>query len=146
MQSKNLAFLLLGLLIGSSAGAATWERVATDDSKSKLIWDVTFISIDRESVIAIDHQLVKAWFKTENVAAEPLPAGVPKIDESKGLFKSTLALMHFNCYTRSSATVERIYYDEHGRVLGSISIQRQWNDVAPETIGEVMLKAACGAT
>jgi hypothetical protein len=49
----------------------------------------------------------------------------------------------FNCKQRKMKTLKSIIYDSNGESVSNLSKEGEWEDIAPETVGEVMMKVIC---
>lgn len=123
----------------ASASAAEWEHIATIDSGGGTV------SIDVTSIASGDSGYKKAWFKW--IYAKPRPVGIAMDGNKAPMFQESLTLDLFNCRERKYGEMQAIYRDPNGEVVGSFSkqhaYQANWSEVAPETIGEMMLERVC---
>lgn len=113
---------------------------------SELDGDGSTLVLDKESVAAVG-KLRKAWFKWSYSATnqQRIPLGAKNDTATGDLYNDQLSLYYFNCAERTSAMVQSLYRID-GNVVGSFAKPAQaalYSEVAPETVGESMLKAAC---
>ena len=114
-----------------------WVEVAGNDD--------TKVYVDTQSM-GRKGAKARIWLKWQNTKPSET-AGYPKKS-----YLSEKALAIYDCPARSSATIQVIRYsdvDTSGEVVESLSVpveRAQFRDVAPETIGEVILNYVCIAT
>ena len=119
------------------AHASKWVYL-TNSSATAQVW------IDLESVAkANGGKAVKAWFLFSDTEEQTQKAYPYK------KYKATKQLNYFNCAEKSTAVIQNAFYAGEkgaGEMVDSFSVSpiaAQYNDVIPDTIGELMLKAAC---
>jgi hypothetical protein len=137
-----IATIFVALALGGTASAATWMFVAQlDEDGGQLVIDV--------DGIARVNKLRKAWFKFENAKVERIPAAAPRTDPNELFYSVSLELKYFNCTERTMASAQAIYRSGAGEVVAGFTVKvldMSWSEVAPETVGEEMLKLVCGWT
>ena len=134
------ALPLLVVLLSTSVSAAEWLKVAD------LGADGSLIAVDR-SGIARTNKVRKAWFKSTYKKPQRIPDGVPKADPNEFYYSESIALYYFICTERMTGSTQAIYRDAAGKVVATYEDRNpfpHYSDVAPETIGEMMLNVACG--
>ncbi len=121
-------------VVGSSAN---WEHVAISSDK------ITTVEIDSES-LAKKGARTKAWFRLSYSAEQKFVYPHPKATEKYTL---VLSLTYFNCAEKTTSDAQQLYRTDDGTVVYSWTHPNpdtlSLYDVAPETLGEAMLKAAC---
>lgn len=112
----------------AQAPKTRWRGVSIDESRAA--------SIDTESI-------VRSGTKVEVWVSYWYPAGPMRL--SSGKYSSrTLERTRIDCSTRSSALLSSIDYDADGGVIASPSyISPSYAAIAPDTIGEAVLKEVC---
>ena len=129
----KILITLISLLISGLVQASCWEEIYSDQR--------TDIYIDACSITQSGAQK-KAWFRHVYAATEKLDYYPHKeYDEIK-------FLTYFNCASRTSANVQIINYgpEPDNEVVSTWSVNPKlasYNEVVPDTFGEIQLEAAC---
>lgn len=134
----NRGMVLVALLFSLQARGADWQLVAQLDASGSRV------DIDTGSV-AVAGEFKKAWFKWTYATPQKIPPQ-HRTDDNYTHFTSVKELGYFNCPERTSSSVQAIYSNEKGIVVGSFSTNAhfaQYNEVAPDTVGEIMFKTVC---
>jgi hypothetical protein len=98
--------------------------------------------IDKNS-ISTSGKYMKAWFSHTNASPEDMPIAPFK------KYLSSKMLRFFNCEERTSSGTQMLYYsaaNASGEYLGAWRInasQMQFDEVAPDTLGERDLEYVC---
>lgn len=138
-RHTTLAFALT-LLLAGPASASDWQIAALLDK------DSGHVEIDVSS-ISTKGKLRKAWFKWTHSTPQKIPPS-SRTDAYIQNYTTSKDLNYFNCSERTSSAIQTIYYDNKGTVVGSSSINAslaQYDEVAPDTVGETMLETVCKA-
>lgn len=126
-------FVIGTLLLMPSIGmSAEWEHISHLDTHGSKI------EIDLSSLRAGKYGTKKAWFKWTYTKPRPLDY------QKKSTYSNSLNLYEFKCKERQYAQIQALFRDGDGEVVLSIGpFHPSWIEVAPETIGEIMLKRVC---
>jgi clan AA aspartic protease (TIGR02281 family) len=92
--------------------------------------------------INVISQSEQQWFIKTNY--ETKDGGVIKIwTKEKKNAKTMVILSEFDCINRKSKFLSTIVYDSKGNVLKRNSNETEWEDIAPDTIQEVLFTKVC---
>jgi len=137
---KKLGWAIL--FISTSALASSWEHVTGNlvDKDNFTEWE-----IDTSSLVIRDG-LRQAWIRYSISPKQTLPYDTTKV------YGSYVALTHFNCEYRESASSQTVFYSQafsNGEVVYSRSIKKSeikdaLDAVVPNSYGESLLEKACG--
>jgi len=132
--------VILAMLACSSANAATWVVIEP-------FGDQGFqISIDTDG-IAQEGELRKAWVKWEYTEPRLLPRA--STQEPERYFVETLEMSYYHCQKRKSALVRIIHRGSDGKIVSNLTRtteELKYAEEAPDSLGEIMLEAACSWT
>jgi hypothetical protein len=120
------------LFLSTAASASDWRAVSSDASRT--MW------IDAASVRYGQGSALLAWFKLS------YPAG--QMDGRGKRFRSEIQLWAFDCAQHRMAPLQATEFTDagaSGEVVGSHAWPPYgWSYTAPDTLGELQLKTACG--
>lgn len=122
---KRLAGLIFGAIFMCSANAATWYafNVRTDDA---------FIFFDSESLIKQSGS-VAIWLKYVS------PNKTPRSD---GSYSSAYREI-YSCTKRTQQILTKVLYGQDRNPISTFNGFGPVTEIAPETLGETILKAVC---
>jgi hypothetical protein len=133
------ALISLMLVVSQSAPAADWVHVGLLDA------DGSKLEIDASSVAKVGNKR-KAWSRWTYVNPEKVPSQLVQNESSRTFYTVSLVLSFYNCAERTMADKQGIYRDSKGDVIAQFTNGEflQYSEVAPETVGELMLEYVCG--
>ena len=128
---KKLLFPIFLLFFSMKCFSSTWETIVTmPDQKG-------YQEIDSSS-IAKDGNLIKVWTKATYLDG---------YYDQQTFYKSSKILYKINCQSMMISYSQAIYYSEiggMGKVVKSYSISSPvFDDIAPETLGEIIAIRVC---
>lgn len=135
------AILFALIFLSRTASAAEWEVVSIMGEYSG------FVEVDASSIVTVG-KFHKAWFKWTNTEPQKMPVSV-RAEYSVDTYHVQISLEYFNCAERTSATVQSVYRNKEGGVVGSGNIpaaNASYVEVVPESVGESMLERVCAKT
>jgi hypothetical protein len=129
--------LITLLLMASTAHAENWLQIAYLDSKGGVLF-VDTSSIDRNSE--------QAWFKSVYTVDRPIGDGYRGVAPGVRSYRWESILGQFNCAQRTVGISQSILHGADDQVVGNIEVEQgalKFSGVAPQSIGGLMLQAAC---
>jgi TonB family protein len=134
--------LIALLLMASKAHAENWLQVANLDSNGGVL-SIDTASVDRGG------ELQKAWFKSVYTADRPIGSGYRGVAPDARSYRWESILGHFNCAARTIAVSQSILHGADDQVVGTVDVDQsalKFREVAPQSIGGLMLEAVCGSS
>lgn len=99
------------------------------------------IEVDLDSIRSSGGR-VKAWTRWSYTTPQEVKHSYPP-----KTYTSSKDLVVYNCYERSSATIQSTSYSQNGEVVDSRSVAdvpSAYSEVVPDSVGESILDAVCG--
>jgi len=133
---KNLLLLLLFIFLSAfecSAQYGEWINIRKEKDGAIYL---------RSDQLSLD-SIKKVWIKDVQKQLEIISDKGKKVIIPNGY---TVSLREFDCAKKKTKLISYINYDSKGKVLYSVKMEeyeQSWEDVAPETIGELLFMRTC---
>lgn len=130
---KKALFFLLSLM-SFEAFSADWKSITSTDGG--------FIFVDTSTVLQVG-KYRKAWILWDYITPQKTP------DYPGVMYKSIKELDYYDCDSNQSAAIQELLYDDMAglgknvRSSGGTFYPWAMKDVAPDTVGQAMLKFVC---